>query len=223
MPEFARQRAIFKLVPFAPPVIPDAPKILVRARLIARQFRRQQATDGQQARLKLKDRKIFAGGQTRSQFRQALHGPEVMFVAQCSQHAFRHGLFPAAWWDTHSHIPAARRFSFNLHTRSAKVRPRFTIPEARVKHSYGAPVQQPELIAAQALVIPDGLKQALRRRALRSFAKSRRAVRSDAPFRLRICCHDGHFTLLFVGRFRKAKSHGSGWWYSLGGARLPTS
>ena len=55
-PDCARQNAVVELLALAPPAIPNATQITVRALLRAGQFHRQQAADAEQTRLQCKRR-----------------------------------------------------------------------------------------------------------------------------------------------------------------------
>src|SRR5260221_362344 len=96
LPDRTRHRAISERIPLSPPKIPKPAQIIVRAGLLTGKFGREQATDAEQPRLKSEGAEI-AGGRSdaRAQFRQSLHRPDVVFVAQGAQPAFPQGLFPA--------------------------------------------------------------------------------------------------------------------------------
>ena len=71
---------------------------------------------------------------------------------------------PAAGMEIDFDIAGAGRLVADLHERAAKVRPRLMVRKTRMKHAHNFSVQCPELIAQEALVLPDGLQQILRRR-----------------------------------------------------------
>jgi hypothetical protein len=71
---------------------------------------------------------------------------------------------PAAGADVHFHVAGAGSGIADLDERVTKVRTAFNIGETGMKQTNTLAVQGLQLIAAQALVLPDGLKQTLRRR-----------------------------------------------------------
>ncbi len=93
-PDGARQNAVRKFIALAPPAIPDAAQIGVRTFLRPGQFHRQQAADAEQSRLKCKWR-FGAARPEQTRFRQILHRPGVVFVAERAEQALPQGLFPA--------------------------------------------------------------------------------------------------------------------------------
>src|SRR5213593_397638 len=96
-PQGPGQRTVAERLALAPPVVPEAPQIIVRAGLLAREFVGQQAADAKQPRLQ-SDGADFGLGRanSRAQFGQALHRPDVVFVAQRPQPAFPKGLLPTS-------------------------------------------------------------------------------------------------------------------------------
>ena len=94
LPDRARQGAVRKFISLTPPAIPDAAQIGVRTFLRPGQFRRQQAADAKQPRLKCK-RRFCARRPVRARFRQILHRPGVVFVTERAEQPFPQSLLPA--------------------------------------------------------------------------------------------------------------------------------
>ena len=70
---------------------------------------------------------------------------------------------PAARAQIHFHVAGTRRVVADLNDRVAKVRSAFGAGETGMEHADGLFVGGPELVTAQALVLPDGLQQAFGR------------------------------------------------------------
>jgi hypothetical protein len=66
-------------------------------------------------------------------------------------------------------ITAARPFIADLEDRLAEIRTGFVIPKTGVKNLHGLPVQGPQLIALQSLMLPDLLQDAFGRGGFASF------------------------------------------------------
>src|SRR5687767_1817244 len=80
-PQCFRQSTITECVALAPPLIPDGAEVMVRAALAPRKFVRQQSADAKQSRLTFEDGRLSVC-QPAAQFADALHGPDVLFVAE---------------------------------------------------------------------------------------------------------------------------------------------
>jgi hypothetical protein len=87
---------------------------------------------------------------------------------------------PTAGANVHFHVADARAFAADLYHRAAKIRAAFGAAESRMKDAHGLAVQSLELVALQALVLPDGLQQALGRRAAVVAEKGHRSA-THAP------------------------------------------
>ena len=86
---------------------------------------------------------------------------------------------PAARGQVHFHVTTQRWLVAELHHRVAEVRPGLAVQEAGMQHAHGPPVSERELVAQHALMLPDRLQQALRRRT--SLAQPARARTLRAP------------------------------------------
>src|SRR5882672_996849 len=86
-PERPRQNAVGEFIPLTPPLVPDSSHVMICAGLRASQFSRQQTANPKQSRLGC-ERIGSARGPAGTQFSEALHGPNVMLVAQCAKQAF---------------------------------------------------------------------------------------------------------------------------------------
>src|SRR5262249_10089121 len=90
-----RQAAILERLPLPPPAIPKPPQVCVRSS--ASQFIRQQPAHAQQSRLERQRRQGCAfGTNSRAQLSQALHRPQIMFVAQGTEQPLPERLLPAS-------------------------------------------------------------------------------------------------------------------------------
>jgi hypothetical protein len=69
---------------------------------------------------------------------------------------------PAAGTEVHLHVAGPWRSVADLHDRAAKIGPAFNTAETRMKDSDRFTVQGLELLAEQALVLPNGLQEAFR-------------------------------------------------------------
>jgi len=69
---------------------------------------------------------------------------------------------PSGGAEVHFHVTRARRVVSHLQYCGVKVRPPFGAAETRMKHPDAFSVQGLEVIAAEALMLPDGLNQAFR-------------------------------------------------------------
>jgi hypothetical protein len=63
---------------------------------------------------------------------------------------------PAAGLQINFHVAGNRLFIFKLQNRAAKIRPAFDADEAGMKNADGFSIGRFELVAAQALMLPDG-------------------------------------------------------------------
>jgi len=70
---------------------------------------------------------------------------------------------PAARPQIHFYVARPGAAIANLYHRPSKIRPAFDTSKTRMKNSDGLAVQGLELFTQQALVLPDGLEQALGR------------------------------------------------------------
>jgi len=73
---------------------------------------------------------------------------------------------PTVCPQVHLDIAGAGWIVTKLHHGVVEIRPGLAVAKTRMKNFYPASVQCPELVAAQALMLPDGLEQALRRRVI---------------------------------------------------------
>src|SRR4051812_45825518 len=80
-PQGFRQRAISELIALAPPAVPRVAKIFVARSALTRNVCRQQPAHAQQPRLHLLRREPPIA-KSRAQLADALHWPDVLFVAQ---------------------------------------------------------------------------------------------------------------------------------------------
>ena len=83
---------------------------------------------------------------------------------------------PAAGAQINFHVAGARRVVADLNDRAAKIRPAFGAGEAGMKNADGLSVGGFELVAAQALMLPDGLEQTFGRRIIFVAQDIRRAA-----------------------------------------------
>src|SRR5437867_1063745 len=94
-PQRTRENEIGKFFPIAPPVVPGAPQIAVRAPLSPRQFGRQKSTDSEKAGLQAERLfSSFTGQKPRQQFRHTPHRPDVLLVAKRGKKPFPERLLP---------------------------------------------------------------------------------------------------------------------------------
>ena len=87
---------------------------------------------------------------------------------------------PARDAEVHLHIAGARSGVTDLDERVTKIRTAFRIRKTGMKQADTLTVQGLQLIAAQALVLPDGLEQTLRRR-VRPVAQEEGGAGADPP------------------------------------------
>src|SRR5580765_3475886 len=107
-PEFPREHAIGILIALAPPLVPDASKIVVRAGLRARKFSGQQAAESEESRLQCEGLRAVSRP-TGAQFGQALHRPNIFFIPERAKEPFPKGLFPIGLFCASTKL---RRFAF---------------------------------------------------------------------------------------------------------------
>ena len=111
---------------------------------------------------------------------------------------------PAASAKVNFHISGHRWRVTNLNDRPAKIRSALEAAESRMKHANGLPVQRLELRTLQALMLPDGLEQSLRRQIGRVPEAGHRSM-APAPLRVEAGGDEDHLGLLLRWRFRKVK------------------
>jgi hypothetical protein len=83
-------------------------------------------------------------------------------------------------------VASAGQIVADLHERTTKIRSRFVIRKARMKHPDNSSVQCLELIAHKTLVLPDGLQQILRRQGFVVFPQNRHDAAAGAPQGIKI-------------------------------------
>jgi hypothetical protein len=91
---------------------------------------------------------------------------------------------PAAGSNVHFHIPAKGRIAAHLHDGVTEIRSALDAAKTRMKNAQGLTVQGLELVAPQALVLPDGLQQPFGRR-FAILVQDRRHAAADAPLRIK--------------------------------------
>lgn len=98
---------------------------------------------------------------------------------------------PAVRVQVHFDVARNRRGVAELDNRAAKVRAAFAIQKTRMKNADRITVQAPELIAQEALVLPDRLEQIFRRR-IGVVAQDRHRAAAEPPLRVEILGHGEH-------------------------------
>lgn len=111
---------------------------------------------------------------------------------------------PSAGAQINFNITRARGILANLEDCAAEIGPVFQIVETGVKNSDTLAVQGYELFAAQALVLPNSLEQALRRRVV-VIAENRDGSAANAPFGVKIVGKRRHREQLMRERVLKVK------------------
>src|SRR5947207_12306322 len=95
-PQAARHSAIAEAFALTPPNVPEPAQIIIGGGLLAGEFIGQQAGDAEQPRLQRQRVECAVWrANTRAQFGQSLHGPNVVFVAQSPHGAIPEGLLPS--------------------------------------------------------------------------------------------------------------------------------
>ena len=92
---------------------------------------------------------------------------------------------PTARPQIHLDVACPRAVIANLYNRSSKIRTAFHTSKTGMKNSDGLAVQGLELLAQQALVLPDGLEQAFGRGFI-ILAQEWRDSATSAPLRIEI-------------------------------------
>ena len=105
---------------------------------------------------------------------------------------------PAIRVEVYFNIAGARRGVAELNDRAAKIRAAFAADESGVKNPHGLAVQGFQLVAEQALVLPDGLEKFFRRRGF-AFAQNPCAAALQAPPGIITVRIAGHLALLLRG------------------------
>jgi len=111
---------------------------------------------------------------------------------------------PAARAQIHFHVPGTRRVVTDLNNRAAKVRSAFGAGETGVQHAHARAPGGLELVAPEALMLPDGLQQAFGRRIIFVAQDIRRAA-TQAPVGVKIFRRRRHCGLLLRLRSSKVK------------------
>jgi hypothetical protein len=111
---------------------------------------------------------------------------------------------PAAGLQIHFHVAGVRRGVAELDNGAAKIRAAFATQKTRMKNPHGLAVQGSQLLAEQALVLPDGLEQALGRNPA-VFAQDADAAAAQPPSGIETGRIAGHLPLLLRGRFGNVK------------------
>jgi len=111
---------------------------------------------------------------------------------------------PAARAQIHFHIAGTRCVVADLNHRATKVRSAFGTGEAGMENTDGLFIGGHEPVAAQALVLPDGLQQAFGRRIIFIAQDICRAA-TQAPVGVKIFGQREHSPLLLRPRFSKVK------------------
>ncbi len=111
---------------------------------------------------------------------------------------------PAARSQIHLHIAGTRRSVPDLNDRAAEIRSAFGAGETGMENADGLLIGGPELFAAQALVLPDGLQQAFGRR-ITFVAQDIHRPATQAPVSVKIFGQREHAPLLLRPPFCKVK------------------
>ena len=98
--------------------------------------------------------------------------------------------FPAGQLQINFHITRHRRLGVELNDRVAKIWAGAVIPEAGMQHTHGAAVGEFQLLAQEALVMPDVLQQRLGREIV--LAQDAERAKRRAPLRIEISQRGGH-------------------------------
>ena len=112
---------------------------------------------------------------------------------------------PAAGMDVHFHVPRPRRFAAELNDGAPKIRSAFPAHESRMKHPQGFAVQGCEMIAVEALVLPDGLEQAFGRR-LVLLVKEQHGAAFQTPLRIEVVREQQHLGTRFASGCRRCQA-----------------
>ena len=111
---------------------------------------------------------------------------------------------PAGAAQVNFHIAGTGRGVADLYDRAAKIRPAFNADKTGMQNADGSAIGDPELVALQPLVAPDGLQQAFRRRSI-FVAQGKRRARARAPVGVKIVRRRRHYGLLLRRRLSKVK------------------
>jgi len=114
---------------------------------------------------------------------------------------------PAAGAEVHFHVAGAHGIVADLHHGTTKIRSTFDAAKTRMKQAHALTVQRRQLLATQALVLPDGLEQALGWRVV-VVAQHAGDPGAQTPLRIEIGGQAGHRTLLLRRWFCKVKRRG---------------
>ena len=104
---------------------------------------------------------------------------------------------PAAGTEVHLHVAGPGRPVADLHDRAAKIRPALDAAETGMKDSDRLTVQGLELLAEQALVLPDGLQEAFGRR-VPVLAQDRNHAAAHAPLGIKAGQNRRHLAIAFA-------------------------
>ncbi len=104
----------------------------------------------------------------------------------------------------HLDVSRDRRRRAELDDGGAKIRPALDAPKPRMKHAQGLTVQGAQLVAPQALLLPDGLQEFLWGHGWR-LVKGRDNRTSGPPFSIEVGRDGLHLELLLRWRSRKVK------------------
>jgi len=105
------------------------------------------------------------------------------------------------------HITGGGRTVRHLKDGVAEIRSGFVIPKPGVKNPYRASVQGIQLVALQALVLPDLLEQSFGRSIARGFVQRVGGPRAGSPLRVEIGRKAGHLAIAFRGRLLQSQEH----------------
>ena len=102
---------------------------------------------------------------------------------------------PAGRAQVNFHVAGTRRGVADLNDRAAKIRPAFDAHKAGMQNADGPAIGRLEPVAAEALMTPDGLEQAFRRRGI-FVAQDVQPVCARAPVGVKIIGRQRHCGLL---------------------------
>jgi len=111
---------------------------------------------------------------------------------------------PAAGAQVNLHVTGTRRGVADLNDRAAKIRPAFDTHKTGMQNANGLSISGPELVAAEALMAPDGLQEAFGRRLLFVAQDVPRSIR-HSPAGVKIFRRRRHCGLLLRLRLSKVK------------------
>jgi len=104
---------------------------------------------------------------------------------------------PALGANVNFHVAGARRLRAELQDRPMKIGTGFGVSKTGMKHRERLAVQCPQLVAPQALVLPDGLQQPLRRGRV-AVAQPRRQAGLRAPAGIETVRELEHLAIAFA-------------------------